>query len=30
MKVTSFDQVKTMDKNAAIAAGLYNIVDDFP
>ena len=28
VKVTSFDQVKTMDKDAAIAAGLYNIVDD--
>ncbi|MEE1079035.1 MAG: phospho-sugar mutase [Agathobacter sp.] len=27
-KVTSFDMVKTMDKDAAIAAGLYNIVDD--
>lgn len=28
VKVTSFDQVKTMDKDAAIAADLYNIVDD--
>ena len=28
VKVTSFNQVKTMDKDAAIAAGLYNIVDD--
>ncbi len=27
-KVTSFDQVKTMDKDAAIAAGLYNIISD--
>lgn len=28
VKVTSFDQVKTMDKDAAIAAGLYNVLDD--
>lgn len=27
-KVTSFDQVKTMDKDAAIAAGLYNVISD--
>ena len=27
-KVTSFDQVKTMDKDAAIAAGLYNVIPD--
>ncbi len=27
-KVTSFDMVRTMDKDAAIAAGLYNIIDD--
>lgn len=27
-KVTSFDMVKTMDKQKAIAAGLYNIIDD--
>jgi phosphoglucomutase len=27
-KVTSFDQVKTMDKDAAVAAGLYNIISD--
>ncbi|MCD8294483.1 MAG: phospho-sugar mutase, partial [Clostridia bacterium] len=27
-KVTSFDMVKTMDKDAAIAAGLYNIIED--
>ena len=27
-KVTSFDMVKTMDKDAAIAAGLYNIISD--
>ena len=27
-KVTSFDQVKTMDKDAAIEAGLYNIISD--
>ena len=27
-KVTSFDQVKTMDKAAAIEAGLYNVISD--
>ena len=27
-KVTSFDMVKTMDKEEAIAAGLYNVLDD--
>ena len=27
-KVTSFDMVKTMDKQEAIDAGLYNIIDD--
>ena len=27
-KVTSFDMVKTMDKEAAIQAGLYNIIGD--
>ena len=27
-KVTSFDMVKTMDKEAAIAAGLYNVISD--
>ena len=27
-KVTSFDMVKTMDKEEAIAKGLYNIIDD--
>ncbi|MBO5657431.1 MAG: phospho-sugar mutase, partial [Agathobacter sp.] len=27
-KVTSFDMVKTMDKEDAIAAGLYNVLDD--
>ena len=27
-QVTSFDQVKTMEKEAAIAAGLYNVVED--
>ena len=27
-KVTSFDMVKTMDKDEAIAAGLYNIISD--
>ena len=27
-KVTSFEQVKTMDKDAAIAAGLYNVIPD--
>lgn len=27
-KVTSFDMVKTMDKEAAIAAGLYQVLDD--
>ena len=27
-KVTSFDQVKTMDKDEAIAAGLYNVISD--
>ena len=27
-KVTSFAQVKTMDKDAAIAAGLYNVISD--
>ena len=27
-KVTSFDMVKTMDKDEAIAAGLYNIIGD--
>lgn len=27
-KVTSFDMVKTMDKDAAIAAGLYNVIPD--
>jgi phosphoglucomutase len=27
-KVTSFDQVKTMDKDAAVAAGLYNVISD--
>ena len=27
-KVTSFDMVKTMDKDAAIAAGLYNVIGD--
>lgn len=27
-KVTDFDMVKTMDKDAAIAAGLYNVIDD--
>ena len=27
-KVTAFDQVKTMDKDAAIAAGLYNVISD--
>lgn len=28
VKVTSFDMVKTMDKDAAIAAGLYNIIGE--
>ena len=28
VKVTSFDMVKTMDKDAAIAAGLYNVIGD--
>ena len=27
-KVTSFDMVKTMDKDAAVAAGLYNVIGD--
>lgn len=27
-KVTSFDMVKTMDKDAAAAAGLYNVIGD--
>lgn len=27
-KVTSFDMVKTMDKEEAVRAGLYNIIDD--
>lgn len=27
-KVTSFDQVKTIDKAAAIEAGLYNVISD--
>jgi phosphoglucomutase len=27
-KVTSFDMVKTMDRDAAIAAGLYNVISD--
>lgn len=27
-KVTSFDMVKTMDKEEAIAAGLYNVISD--
>ncbi len=27
-KVTSFDQVKTMDKEEAIKAGLYNVISD--
>lgn len=27
-RVTSFDMVKTMDKDEAIKAGLYNIIDD--
>ncbi|MCM1283730.1 MAG: phospho-sugar mutase [Muribaculaceae bacterium] len=27
-KVTSFDMVKTMDKEAAVSAGLYNVIDD--
>ncbi len=27
-KVTSFDMVKTMDKDAAVQAGLYNVVGD--
>lgn len=27
-KVTSFDMVKTMDKDAAAAAGLYNVISD--
>ena len=27
-RVTSFDQVKTMDKAAAIEAGLYNVISD--
>ncbi len=27
-KVTSFDMVKTMDKDAAIAAGLYNVISE--
>lgn len=27
-QVTSFDQVKTMDKAAAIEAGLYNVISD--
>lgn len=28
VKVTSFDMVKTMDKDAAIAAGLYNVIGE--
>jgi len=28
VKVTSFDMVKTMDKDAAIAAGLYNVISE--
>ena len=28
VKVTSFDMVKTIDKDAAIAAGLYNVIGD--
>lgn len=27
-KVTSFDQVKTMDKDAAVSAGLYELISD--
>ncbi len=28
VKVTSFDMVKTMDKEAAVAAGLYNVIGE--